>query len=139
MIKVVHNVALVAIEIVAGVIGQGLTNLATKLTIFNMNLGVVSGYWGQRLFYLPIGFFRASSQIKWDENTMTLQNPYPLEYVMTIEKLFETIQDAYDKDAYLVAVEYDEENGSPISIYINQIEMLFDEEIGYQIRDVNLL
>ena len=52
----------------------------------------------------------------------------------TINKMFATIQDAFDRDAYKVTVSY-HQLGYPTNIYIDFIQLAADDEITYIISN----
>ena len=49
----------------------------------------------------------------------------------TIDGLFDLVQDAYDRDAHEVQVEFDPDRGYPTRIWIDYVLMIADEEIGF--------
>jgi hypothetical protein len=49
----------------------------------------------------------------------------------TIDGLFDLVQDAYDRDAHEVQVEFDPGRGYPTRIWIDYVLMIADEEIGF--------
>ena len=49
----------------------------------------------------------------------------------TIDGLFDLVQDAYDRDAHEVQVEFDLGRGYPTRIWIDYVLMIADEEIGF--------
>ena len=55
----------------------------------------------------------------------------------TIEKLFELIEDS--QDAAVLQVSYDETLGYPTEVYVDQSEMMADEEIGYVVHELEVL
>lgn len=60
----------------------------------------------------------------------------PLDRVLTVEDLFDLLEEAYDTDAERVDVEYDAAFGFPTSLYIDQSRGIADEEIGYTVTDL---
>ena len=58
---------------------------------------------------------------------------------MTVEALFDLVQDAYDRDAYRITVEYDERLGYPVSVDIDYDAQMADEEIGYAVSGLEAL
>lgn len=54
-----------------------------------------------------------------------------VQWYHTIEGLFDLIQDAYDRDAHSVHVDFDTNRGYPIMIFIDYSEMIADEELGF--------
>jgi hypothetical protein len=57
--------------------------------------------------------------------------------VDTIDKLFAVIEDA--EGAAVLRVTYDEALGYPAEIYIDQSELMADEEIGYVVHSLEIL
>ena len=49
----------------------------------------------------------------------------------TIDGLFDLVQDAYDRDAHEVQVEFDPSRGYPTRIWIDYVLMLANEEMGF--------
>jgi hypothetical protein len=62
------------------------------------------------------------------------------ENFMTIDGLFDLVQDAYDRDAHEVQVEFDPSRGYPTRIWIDYVLMIADEEMGFTLlSDVTAL
>ena len=57
----------------------------------------------------------------------------------SIAELFGKIAAAQAANFVMVAVEYDPEYGFPSSIYLDQDEMMADEEVGYSVGDLTPL
>jgi len=58
----------------------------------------------------------------------------------TIDGLFDLVQDAYDRDAHEVQVEFDPSRGYPTRIWIDYVLMIADEEMGFTLlSDVTAL
>ena len=58
----------------------------------------------------------------------------------TIDGLFDLVQDAYDRDAHEIQVEFDPGRGYPTRIWIDYVEMMMDEEMGFTLlSDVTAL
>ena len=58
----------------------------------------------------------------------------------TIDGLFDLVQDAYDRDAHEVQVEFDPGRGYPTRIWIDYVLMMADEEMGFTLlSDVTAL
>ena len=58
----------------------------------------------------------------------------------TIDGLFDLVQDAYDRDAHEVQVDFDPGRGYPTRIWIDYVEMMMDEEMGFTLlSDVTAL
>ena len=58
----------------------------------------------------------------------------------TIDGLFDLVQDAYDRDAHEVQVDFDPDRGYPTRIWIDYVEMMMDEEMGFTLlSDVTAL
>ncbi len=58
----------------------------------------------------------------------------------TINSLFDLVQDAYERDAHEIQVEFDPGRGYPIRIWIDYVEMMADEEMGFTLlSDVTAL
>ena len=49
----------------------------------------------------------------------------------TINGLFDLVQDAYNRNAHEVQVEFDPSRGYPTQIWIDYVRMIADEEIGF--------
>ena len=49
----------------------------------------------------------------------------------TINGLFDLVQDAYDRNAHEVKVEFDPSRGYPTQIWIDYVRMIADEEMGF--------
>ena len=62
------------------------------------------------------------------------------ELFRTIDGLFDLVQDAYDRDAHEVRVDFNSSRGYPIRIWIDYVEMMQDEEMGFTLlSDVTAL
>ena len=62
------------------------------------------------------------------------------ELFRTIDGLFDLVQDAYDRDAHEVQVDFDPDRGYPTRIWIDYVEMMMDEEMGFTLlSDVTAL
>ena len=62
------------------------------------------------------------------------------ELFRTIDGLFDLVQDAYDRDAHEVQVEFDPSRGYPTRIWIDYVLMIADEEMGFTLlSDVTAL
>jgi len=58
----------------------------------------------------------------------------------TIDGLFDLVQDAYDRDAHEVQVEFDPSRGYPTRIWIDYVLMIADEKMGFTLlSDVTAL
>ena len=58
----------------------------------------------------------------------------------TIDGLFDLVQDAYDRDAHEIQVEFDPGRGYPTRIWIDYVQMMADEEVGFTLlSDVTAL
>ncbi|MCH2476238.1 MAG: DUF6174 domain-containing protein [Gemmatimonadetes bacterium] len=58
----------------------------------------------------------------------------------TINSLFDLVQDAYERDAHEIQVEFDPGRGYPTRIWIDYVEMMADEEMGFTLlSDVTAL
>ncbi|WP_412062358.1 DUF6174 domain-containing protein [Rubrivirga sp. IMCC45206] len=60
----------------------------------------------------------------------------PAERGMSVEDLFELLEDAYDREAEVVEVSFDPDLGYPTAINIDYSSMMADEEIGYGVSDL---
>ena len=49
----------------------------------------------------------------------------------TIDGLFDLVQDAYNRNAHEVQVEFDPSRGYPTQIWIDYVRMIADEDIGF--------
>lgn len=63
----------------------------------------------------------------------------PLGEIDTIPDLFDEIQDAFDRDAHQVLAQYDESMGYPKSVSIDFILEAIDEEMSFQVLELELL
>ena len=62
------------------------------------------------------------------------------ELFRTIDGFFDLVQDAYDRDAHEVQVEFDPSRGYPTRIWIDYVLMLANEEMGFTLlSDVTAL
>ena len=62
------------------------------------------------------------------------------ELFRTIDGLFDLVQDAYDQSAHEVQVDFDPGRGYPTRIWIDYVEMMADEEMGFTLlSDVTAL
>ena len=66
-----------------------------------------------------------------DLATGEVLEPNEVQLYLTIDGLFDLIQDAYDRNAHEVQVEFDPSRGYPTRIYIDYSEMIADEELGF--------
>ncbi|MBT3443737.1 MAG: hypothetical protein HN443_01695 [Flavobacteriaceae bacterium] len=57
--------------------------------------------------------------------------------VMTIPQLFDRIEQAEENNSFVTEVSYHPEKGYPTSLYIDEEEMMADEEMGYMISDLS--
>ena len=57
--------------------------------------------------------------------------PDLMEYFRTINGLFDLVQDAYNRNAHEVQVEFDPSRGYPTRIWIDYVMMMADEEMGF--------
>jgi hypothetical protein len=60
-------------------------------------------------------------------------------FYLTVEELFDFIEDALDRDAHEVEVTYERTLGYPVSIRIDYIENAIDEEMAYQASNLRPL
>lgn len=61
--------------------------------------------------------------------------PVPAEfeqYYLTVDELFDFVEDAIDRKAHRITVEYDRDVGYPVSIFIDYQENAIDEEMGFE-------
>lgn len=63
----------------------------------------------------------------------------PSERSLTIDQLFEVIQNAVQEDVYRLAVKYHPDLGYPVSIAIDSDSRVVDDEVGYSITDLEAL
>ena len=66
-----------------------------------------------------------------DLATGEVLEPNEVQWYLTIDDLFDLVQDAYDRNAHEVQVEFDPSRGYPTRIYIDYSEMIADEELGF--------
>ena len=57
--------------------------------------------------------------------------------VMTIPQLFDRIEQAEENNSFVIEVSYHPEKGYPTSLYIDEEEMMADEEMGYMVSDLS--
>ncbi len=60
----------------------------------------------------------------------------PAERGMSVEDLFDLLEDAYAREAEVVEVTFDEALGYPTAINIDYSSMMADEEIAYGVSDL---
>lgn len=58
--------------------------------------------------------------------------------LQTVDQRFAQLQNAYDNGAATVNVEYDAQFGFPTSVFIDQSEMIADEEVRYSITNLGI-
>jgi hypothetical protein len=56
-----------------------------------------------------------------------------LEFFLTIDELFDFIQDAIDREAHRIDVTYDPDRGIPLTISIDYEELAVDEEMAFEV------
>ena len=66
-----------------------------------------------------------------DLATGEVLEPNELQLYLTIDGLFDLIQDAYNQNAHDVQVEFHASRGYPTLIYIDYLENVIDEELGF--------
>ncbi len=66
-----------------------------------------------------------------DLATGEVLEPNEVQLYLTIDGLFDLIQDAYDRNAHQVQVEFHPSRGYPTRIFIDYSEMIADEELGF--------
>ena len=66
-----------------------------------------------------------------DLETEEILEPDEVQWYRTIDGLFDLLEDAYDRDAHQVRVDFDDERGYPTEIFIDYSEMIADEELGF--------
>ncbi len=66
-----------------------------------------------------------------DLATDKVLEPNEVQWYLTIDGLFDLLEDAYDQDAARVDVDFDASRGYPTSIWIDYSEMIADEELGF--------
>lgn len=54
----------------------------------------------------------------------------------TIDDVFQRLENAYNNNAERIDVTYDSQFGHPTSVFIDQSQMIADEEVGYTISNV---
>lgn len=67
------------------------------------------------------------------ENAIVIAN------MLTVERAFQVIQDAWSAAANVVMVTYDEEYGHPTYVYVDKSARMRDEEYSFTIRNVTLI
>ncbi len=66
-----------------------------------------------------------------DLTTEEVLEPSEVQWYVTIDGLFDLLQDAYDRNAHQVDVDFDANRGYPTRIFIDYSEMIADEELGF--------
>ena len=66
-----------------------------------------------------------------DLATGEVLEPSEVQFYLTIDGLFDLVQNAYDRNAHEVQVEFDPSRGYPTRIYIDYLENVIDEELGF--------
>lgn len=61
------------------------------------------------------------------------------QYYLTIDELFDFIEDAIDTEAHEITVSYERELGYPVSVRIDYIENAIDEEMAFEAGNVRPL
>jgi len=51
-----------------------------------------------------------------------------------VDGLFDILADAYERDAHRVDVTYDPESGVPLDVFIDYVENIADEELGFTVQ-----
>ncbi len=75
-----------------------------------------------------------------DLETQEVLEADELQWYLTIDGLFDLLQDAYAGDAHQVDVDFDATRGYPTLIFIDYSEMIADEELGFTLlSDVRAL
>ena len=54
-----------------------------------------------------------------------------VQWYLTIDDLFDLVEDAYEQEAHSVQVDFDMTRGHPTMVYIDYSEMIADEELGF--------
>ena len=54
----------------------------------------------------------------------------------TIDDLFSFIQDAYNENAHQISIRYDPHHGYPFEGSVDYVEMIVDEEKGFEIKNL---
>lgn len=67
------------------------------------------------------------------ENSIVIAN------MLTVERAFQVIQDAWSAAANVVMVTYDEEYGHPTYVYVDKSARMRDEEYSFTIRNITLI
>lgn len=57
----------------------------------------------------------------------------------TMDGVFDIVQDAIDRDAHQIRVEYDPEHAFPTTISIDYVEQAIDEELGFNVEELEVL
>jgi len=66
-------------------------------------------------------------------------DPQFAQYYLTVAELFDFVEDAIDRKAFSIVVDYHRELGVPLSIAIDYIENAADEEMAFEISDFQSL
>jgi hypothetical protein len=59
-----------------------------------------------------------------------------LEFFPDVDGMFDILQDAIDEEAASIRVDYHEESGYPVNIYIDYSTMMADEELGFSVSSL---
>ena len=70
-----------------------------------------------------------------DSRAVDVPNP---ERFGTVDDLFATIQDAFDRDAARVVVDYEAQLGYPTDAFLDYEKLTIDEEQGFSIKELNV-
>lgn len=62
-------------------------------------------------------------------------DPEFAQYYLTVKELFDFVEDAIDRKAHRIDVEYDPEIGLPLSISIDYDENAVDEEMAFEVSE----
>ena len=62
-----------------------------------------------------------------------------VEYYLTVEELFDFIEDAIDRKAHEIEIRYERTTGLPASIRIDYIENAIDEEMAFEASSLRAL
>ena len=60
----------------------------------------------------------------------------PTDRVLTVDALFDVLEDAYRRDAHRVEVTYDPTQGYPTTFFIDYDAGVADEELGYTVENL---
>ena len=58
------------------------------------------------------------------------------EFFPTVEGLFDFLLDAFEREAHRIEVMYDPDTGVPLDVFVDYVENVADEEVGFLVTEV---